>query len=70
MLAYLYTMETKKTLLTLLPTVPRRRRNSQDGFIKVQIERGGKFGSSRGNSKPSKVDEVDELLREWTTVLG
>jgi hypothetical protein len=41
----------------------------EDGPKKVQTER-GIFVSSRGNSKPSNVDEVDELLREWTTVLG
>jgi hypothetical protein len=42
----------------------------EDGPKKVLTERRGGFGSSRGNSKQSKVDEVDELLREWTTVLG
>jgi hypothetical protein len=41
----------------------------EDGPKKVQTKRGS-FVSSRGNSKPSNVDEVDELLREWTTVLG
>ncbi|KAL1797248.1 hypothetical protein ACET3X_003854 [Alternaria dauci] len=31
---------------------------------------GGGFGSSGDRPPPAKVDEVDELLREWTTVLG
>ncbi|KAB2108594.1 hypothetical protein AG0111_0g3514 [Alternaria gaisen] len=36
---------------------------------KVQTK-GGSFGFGVGNFEPSKIDEVDELLREWTTVLG